>query len=77
VDKVAGFLEVDRLEDAQQIVIKIPGLKPDASGAVSIVLSPRFARHLANLLIQHANSAETQGKDQMSRTKQSPHPTRD
>jgi len=77
VDKVAGFLEVGRIEDAQQIVIEVPGLTPDASGAARIVLSPRYARHLANLLIEHATFAETQADDQMSRIKQSPHTSRD
>ncbi len=77
VDKVAGFLEVGRIEDEQQIVIKVPGLTPDASGAARIVLSPRYARHLANLLIEHATFAETQADDQMSRIKQSPRTSRD
>ena len=77
MDKVAGFLEVGRTEDAQQIVIKLPELKPDASGAARIVLSPRYARHLANLLIEHAALAEAQADDLMSRTKQSPYPNRD
>jgi hypothetical protein len=76
VDKVAGFLEVGRLEDEQKIVIKFPGLEPDASGAARIVLSPRYARHLANLLIEHASFAEAQADDPMSRRKQSPHPNR-
>jgi hypothetical protein len=76
VDKVAGFLEVGRTEDAQQIVIKLPELKPDASGAARIVLSPRYARHLANLLIEHAAFAEAQADDLMSRRQQSPHPNR-
>lgn len=35
MDKVAGFLEVDRHEDAWHIVIKVPGLKPDASDVAS------------------------------------------
>lgn len=76
MDKVAGFLEVGRTEDAQQIVIKLPELKPDASGAARIVLSPRYARHLANLLIEHAAFAEAQADDLMSRRQQSPHPNR-
>jgi hypothetical protein len=39
VNEVAGFLEVGQSEDAQQIMIKVPGLKPDASGAARIRLS--------------------------------------
>jgi hypothetical protein len=77
VDKVAGFLEVGRIEDQQKFVIKVPGLKPDASGAARIVLSPRYARHPANLLIEHATFAESQADDLMFRRKQPPHPNRD
>ena len=66
MDKVAGFLEVGRIEDEQQIVIKVPGLKPDESGAARIVLSPRYARHLANLLVEHATFAEAQADDLIS-----------
>jgi hypothetical protein len=76
MDKVAGFLEVGRIEDEQQIVIKVPGLKPDATGAACIVLSPRYARHLANLLIEHATFAEAQADDLMSKTKQALYPNR-
>jgi hypothetical protein len=73
VDKVAGFLEVGRTEDAQQIVIKLPEVKPDATGAARIVLSPRYARHLASLLVEHAAFAEAQADDFMFRRQQSSH----
>jgi hypothetical protein len=73
LEKVAGFLEVSLIDNGQKIVIKVPGLKPDASGAARIVLSPRYARHLANLLIEHAMTAEAQLDDSLCRARQSPH----
>ena len=77
MDKVAGFLEVWRTEDAQEIVIKLPELKPDASGAARIVLSPRYARHLANLLIEHAAFAEADAGSVLPKRKHSPQPNQD
>jgi hypothetical protein len=77
MDKVAGFLEVSRVEDEQQVVIKVPELKPDASGAARIVLSPRYARHLANLLIEHAAVVEADAGSLLSRRKHLPQPNQD
>ncbi len=58
MEKVAGKLEVSLTEDGNEIVIKHPDLKPDATGVGRIVFSPRHARHLANLLIENATEAE-------------------
>jgi hypothetical protein len=58
LEKVAGKLEVSLTEDGNEIVIKHPDLKPDATGVGRIVFSPRHARHLANLLIENATEAE-------------------
>ena len=69
VDKVAGFLEIGRTEDTQEIVIKLPDLKPDARGAARIVLSPRYARHLANLLIENATYAEAEADGMLPKSK--------
>ena len=60
MDRVAGFLEIDRTEDTHEIVITHPVLKPDSKGSVRIVLRPRHARHLANLLIENAAYAEAE-----------------
>jgi hypothetical protein len=60
MDKVAGILEVSRTDDTQQVVIIHPDLKPDASGVGRLVFSPRHARYLANLLIEHAAAAEAE-----------------
>ena len=60
MDRVAGFLEIDRTGDTHEIVITHPLLKPDANGLVRVVLQPRHARHLANLLIENATYAEAE-----------------
>jgi hypothetical protein len=60
VDKVAGFLEVGRTDDTHDVVISYSNPKLDANGTVRIVFSPRYARHLANLLTEHATYAEAE-----------------
>jgi hypothetical protein len=60
VDKVAGFLEVTRTDDTHEIVVSHPPLKSDANGLSQILISPRHARYLANLLIEHATYAEAE-----------------
>jgi len=60
MDKVAGVLKVTRTDDTQEVVIIHPDLKPDESGVGRLVFSPRHARHLANLLVEHAAAAEAE-----------------
>lgn len=60
MDKVAGFLEIDRKEDTHEVVISHPAFKSDANGLVHIMLLPRHAHHLANLLIENATYAEAE-----------------
>ena len=60
MERVAGLLEIDRTGDTHEIVITHPLSKPDANGLVRIVLQPRYARHLANLLIENATCAEAE-----------------
>jgi predicted Zn-dependent protease len=60
MDRVAGVVEVWRTDDTHEIVIHHPALKPNASGAAQIVFSPRNARHLAHLLMEHAAEAEAE-----------------
>jgi hypothetical protein len=60
MNRVAGFLEIDRTDDTHEIVITHPVLKPDANGAVRIVLRPRHARYMANLLVENATYAEAE-----------------
>jgi len=69
VDKVAGFLEVGRTDDTHEIVIRLPDSKPDANGAARIVLSPRYARHLANLLAEHAVCAEAEATGMLPKSR--------
>jgi hypothetical protein len=57
-ERVAGRLEVGLAKDSRRIVIICPDLKPDAKGSGQILLSPRHARHLANVLIDSAADAE-------------------
>jgi hypothetical protein len=63
VDRIADFLEICRAGHAQQIVIKHLDLKSDANRIGQIVLSPRHARHLASLLILHAEEAEAEAQE--------------
>ena len=60
MDRVGGVLEVWRTDDTHEIVISHPALKRDADGAGRIVFSARHARHLANLLLEHATYAEAE-----------------
>jgi hypothetical protein len=66
VDQVASFLEVLRTDDGLGIVMMHPILKTDASGVNHIELSPRQARHFANLLILHAEEAESDAANSYS-----------
>jgi hypothetical protein len=59
LDVNAGTLEVGH-NDRFEVVINHPDLKPDADGVGHIVFSPRQARHLANLLLKHADQALTE-----------------
>lgn len=60
MEKVAGFLEVERTDDTHEIVISHPTLEPDEQGMARIVFSTRYARHLANLLVEQATYAEAE-----------------
>lgn len=60
MEKVAGFLQVERSDDTHEIVISHPTVEPDEHGMARIVFSTRYARHLANLLIEQATYAEAE-----------------
>ena len=60
MDKIAGFVEVEMTNDSYEIIIGHPASQLDSSGLDHFVLSPRHARHLANVLIEHANQAEAE-----------------
>jgi hypothetical protein len=60
MERVAGFLEIDRTGDTHEIVMTHSLSKRDANGLVRIVLQPRHARHFANLLVENATCAEAE-----------------
>ena len=62
MERIAGFLEVWRIDDSKEIVIQCADLKPDAYGVGRIVLSPRQARHLSSALAMHAEEIEKAGR---------------
>ncbi len=53
MDQIEGYLEVGTNE-AGEVVINHPDLKPDENGVGHIVFSKNQARNLANLLTKHA-----------------------
>lgn len=65
MDKIGGFLEVGR-NDAHEVVVNHPDLKPDENGVGHIVFSPRQARNFANLLIKHAEYCDAEAKGRKS-----------
>jgi hypothetical protein len=60
MEKVAGKLEVGLTEDICHIVIRHRESKRDRNGVGHIQLSPRHARHLANVLLNYAAHAEAE-----------------
>ena len=60
MDKVGGIVEVKRTNDTHEIVIRSTELKLESHESFLITLSPRHARHLANVLIEHATHAEAE-----------------
>ncbi len=60
MDNVARFVNVRRTGDTHEIVIAHPASHSNPDGLERIVLSPRHARHLANVLIEHATHAEAE-----------------
>jgi len=57
MDKITGFLEVG-LNDAGEVVVNHPDLKPDENGVGHIVFSANQARDLSQLLDKYANRSE-------------------
>ena len=58
MDRVAGVIDVSLTDDTREIIIRHPASQPDANGIHEIVIMPRYARHLGNLLIEYAAAAE-------------------
>jgi hypothetical protein len=66
VERVAGVLEVYLTRDGSKIAISQCGVKADAIEMSRIVLSPRQARHLANVLIMHSDEAEEKTDERLA-----------
>jgi hypothetical protein len=51
MEKVVGILEIGWGRGNRHIIINRLGSNPDPSGVGHIILAPRHARYLANLLV--------------------------
>jgi len=60
------MIEVSLTDETPEVVMRYPASPSDAKGQHEIVILPRYARHLANLLIEYADAAEADagGKEQ-------------
>jgi NACalpha-BTF3-like transcription factor len=58
MDKVAGVIDVSLTDNTHEVVISYPDSRPNANGVHEIVIMPRYARHLAQVLIEYAAAAE-------------------
>jgi hypothetical protein len=69
VEKIGGALMVHRTDDTHEIVILYPGMIKNRSSISQIRLVPRYARHLASVLIEQATYAEAEaiGEDPQAR----------
>jgi hypothetical protein len=68
-EKVAGFIEVERTMDTHEVVISYPADRQDTHDLCRIKFSPRYARHLANLLIEQASYAEAEASGTVPQTR--------
>jgi hypothetical protein len=60
MDVIGGILKVSLTDDTNEVVISHPVSRANSQGPHEIVIQPRYARHLAHVLIEHANLAETE-----------------
>jgi hypothetical protein len=67
MDKVAGVIDVSLTDDTHEVVISYPASKPNTNGVHEIVIMPRYARHLAHVLIEYAAAAEAKTKKASSK----------
>ena len=63
MEKVMGGVEVGFASDDCHVLLAYREVKPNASGVRKVVLSPRSARYLANLLVDYATVAEANSTD--------------
>jgi hypothetical protein len=62
MDRIAGILEVSRTEDTHEIMICHLDSTIGTNRPGHVVISARQARHLANVLLDHAEYAEAEAK---------------
>ena len=62
MDRVAGVIDVSLTDNTHEVVISYPATPPGTNGTHEIVIMPRYARHLGNLLIEYAAAAEAKTK---------------
>lgn len=60
MEMIGGILKVSLTDDTNEVVISHPISRPNSEGMLEIVILPRYARHLAHVLIEHADLAETE-----------------
>jgi hypothetical protein len=62
MDTIAGVIEVMLAEESHEIVVRFSGSTADVHGKHKIVIMPRYARHLAQVLVEYAEIAEEAAK---------------
>jgi hypothetical protein len=60
MDRVAGVIEVSLTDETHEVLISHPASQPNIGGTHEIAIMPRYARHLAHLLIEYADAAEAE-----------------
>jgi len=75
MDEVAGVIEVSLTDEIPEMVMRCPATPSDSKGKHEIAILPRYARHLANLLVEYAEAAEasTERKNRSSVLEERPH----
>lgn len=62
METIGGILTVSVTDDTQEIMISHAASGPDADEIHKIVIMPRYARHLAHVLIECAGVAEAESR---------------
>jgi len=62
MEMIGGILTVSVTDDTQEVMISHAASGTDAEEAHNIVIMPRYARHLAHVLIEQADIAEAESR---------------
>jgi hypothetical protein len=72
MERIGGILTVSVTEDTREIMISHAVSEPNSEKTHEIVIMPRYARHLAHVLLEQADIAEAEsmpnGKAQARRS---------